>query len=84
MPTTTKFGFSQLAAETPAIAKVIAQITIYAVGIVNIALVAFPQIPATVKATVAGYTGGALVFINSVCQMFGVQVTNPTYTPPKQ
>jgi len=84
MPTTTKFGFSQLAAETPAIAKAIAQVTIYAVAITNVALSSFPQIPVSLKAEVAGYTGGALLFINTICQMFGLQVTNPSYTPPKQ
>lgn len=84
MPTTTKFGFSQLAAETPQIAKVIAQLTVYAVGMVNVALLSFPQIPASVKAEVGGYSGGALLFVNSVCHMFGIQVANPTYTQPKQ
>ena len=71
------FGLPSLLKETPQIAKTIAQGTVYLVGIINIALVAFPQIPAEVKATVAGYTGGVLVFVNAVCQMFGVQVTNP-------
>jgi hypothetical protein len=84
MPTTTKFGLSQLANETPQIAKVVAQLTVYAVGVVNVALLSFPQIPASVKANVAGYSGGALLFVNSICHMFGIQVTNPTYTPPKQ
>lgn len=83
-PISTKvtFGIPSLLKETPMIAKTIAQGTVYVVGIVNIALASFPQIPVNIKAEVAGYTGGILVFVNAVCQMFGVQVTNSNSTKP--
>lgn len=76
-PTKVTFGVPSLLKQTPTIAKTVAQATAYIVGIVNLALVAFPQIPDSVKATVAGYTGGALVFINGICSMFGIQVNVP-------
>lgn len=77
-PANTKvtFGVPSLLKETPQIAKIIAQGTVYLVGIVNIGLASFPQIPVGIRAEVAGYTGGALIFVNAVCQMFGIQVKN--------
>jgi hypothetical protein len=76
-PTKVTFGVPSLLKETPTIARTVAQGTVYAVGIINLALVAFPQIPDSVKATVAGYSGGALVFVNGICSMFGIQVNVP-------
>ena len=80
IPTKTTFGLPSLFKETPAIAKTIVLCASYAVGIANLALVAFPQIPDSVKATVAGYTGGALVFVNGICSMFGIQINVPQQT----
>jgi hypothetical protein len=40
----------------------------------------FPQIPAPVKAAIAAYSSGAVLFVNSVCHMFGIEVSNPN--PP--
>lgn len=81
-PTKVTFGVPSLLKETPAIAKTVALCAAYTVGIINLALVAFPQIPDSVKATVAGYTGGALVFVNGICSMFGIQV-NPLQSSSK-
>lgn len=77
------FGVPSLIKETPQIAKIVAQGTVYVVGIVNIALASFPQIPVGIRAEVAGYSGGALVFVNAVCQMFGIQVKSSSTSPQK-
>lgn len=84
MPTSTKFGFSQFLQETPAIAKGIANGVLYLAAIGNIAVATFTQIPAPVKSEIALYSLQITAFVNVVSHMFGIQVTTPTYTPPKQ
>lgn len=80
MPTTTKWGLPQILQETPGIAKGIANATLYLAAIGNIAVATFTKIPPNVQAEVALYSLQITAFVNAVCHMFGIQVTQPTYS----
>lgn len=76
LQTKTTFGLPSLLKETPQIAKTIGSVVIYTTLIANAALAAFPQIPPDVKATVAGYSASASLFVKAVASMFGVQLVS--------
>lgn len=82
-PTVVKFGPKQFFQQTPIIAKYIGNGVMYATLIVNAALVCFPQIPDAVKATIAGYSASASLFVKTVCAGFGIQLTDTVATPSK-
>lgn len=75
--TVVKFGVKQFSQETPLVAKYLTNGVVYAAAIANLAMTCFPQIPDSVKVTIAQYSGGAVVFAKALAGMFGIQIADP-------
>lgn len=78
VPTKVSFGLPSLFKDTPQIATTIATVSIYLAAVLNLIMLSFPQIPTTIKTSVAEYSTEAVAFIHAICNMFGLTVTGPS------
>lgn len=69
-----KFGFSQIVKPTPDTAKKAFKVVLYTLGLVNLILAVFTDIPQPVKDVVGRYSIELAMFVHGFSKMFGIQV----------